>query len=270
MLRIALIEDDPHYTKILEECLKLQPDISLSFYAPSIEVFFEKLPPRIKFDVILVDVDLPGKSGVEAVPDLRNHFPDSEIIMLTQTEDSDLMIKAIYRGASGYLNKNFNILQLPGMLRTLASGAALLSPTMARKLVQYFQPTQQSQGVNLLSSKEIQLLRLFDQGHSYEEAASIMDLSVDGVRYHVRNIYKKLNTKNKVEAIRIAKDFLWEAENILQHNIFIPNRWKNIKQNLGNPKRHSLWIWWKSLTMLLNEDSYCWSPSTPKSRGAPF
>lgn len=207
MLRIALIEDDPHFAKILEEGLKLQPDIYLSLMAPSVEVFWETVPARFNPNVLLVDIDLPGQSGVEALPKLRKRFPETEIVMLTQIEDSDIMLRAFHFGANGYLNKNFNILQLPSLLHSLASGAALISPLMARKLIQHFKPDAQPlDGEETpLTAKETQILRLFDKGHSYEEAAAILDLKLDGLRYHVRNIYKKLNVNNKLDAIKTTK-----------------------------------------------------------------
>lgn len=93
------------------------------------------------------------------------------------------------------------------MIKTVQNGGALISPRMARMLVEYFKPPQHT-SLELLSHKEAQLLRLFYEGNTYEESASILGLSIDGVKYHVKNIYRKLNVDNKVDALRVFREVL--------------------------------------------------------------
>ncbi|MDX2281666.1 MAG: response regulator [Saprospiraceae bacterium] len=207
MLKIAFIEDDLNTLKSLQEVLKLQPAIVCSVAAESVESFWELLPDRVVLDVIFVDIQLPGLSGLEVLPNLKKRFPDAEIVMFTQFEEEEHLLKALHAGASGYLLKGFPILQLPEMIQSIALGGALISPKMAKKLITYHNPTS-SPTSDLLSPKELQILKIFAAGESYEEAAEMLSMTIDGIRYHVKNIYKKLHVNNKIDAIRALKDEL--------------------------------------------------------------
>lgn len=206
MIRIAFIEDDPFYLQGLKTAIHLQPEMVCAIAAGSIDDFWKEIPDRATLDIIFIDIDLPGRSGVEALPSLRRRFPDAELVMLTQYEDRDKLLQSFANGATGYLLKDFPIMQLPSHISTLVKGGALISPPMARYVVEYFRPPQRTS--SQLTSKEVQLLRLFSEGRSYEEAAQILGLTVDGVKYRVKKIYGKLNVDNKIDAIRAVKDEL--------------------------------------------------------------
>lgn len=207
MIRIALIEDDIRFANHVAASVRLQPDILFVFHADSVEDFERNAPTKARIDILFLDIDLPGCSGVAALPALRRRLQETEIVMLTHSDDADTMLRALHLGAGGYLNKDFSLNQLPDMIRVFAKGGALISPIMARKLVRHFHPGSDTRPYgHQLSPKESQLLHLFDGGYSYEEAASMLNLSVDGVRYHVKNIYKKLNVKNKLDALKVFKN----------------------------------------------------------------
>lgn len=205
MIKVGFIEDDSLLVRIIEEVLHFQPEIVLLFSAKSVEDFWTLLKPRATLDVLFVDITLPGQSGLEAIPQIRQRLPNTEIIMLTHLKNEDLLFQALQSGASGYLNKDFSLTQLPQFIQMAMNGEALISPHMARKLIQYFNPPKTASETDFLSLKERQLLHLFSDGLSYDETAQVMDISTNGVRYHVRNIYKKLNVDNKVDAVRVFK-----------------------------------------------------------------
>ncbi len=207
MIRVACIEDDSHFARMAESVIRMQPDITCLLSAPNVEDFWKNIPKRANLEILFVDIELPGQSGVDAVPALRKRFPQADIIMLSHLEDDDLLLRALHYGATGYLNKDFPLLQLPQFIQIIRKGGALISPKMARKLVQHLNPPEPSSlpTAQILSAKESQVLQLFNIGYSYEEAASAMGISVDGVRYYVRNIYGKLNVDNKIDAIRVFK-----------------------------------------------------------------
>jgi DNA-binding NarL/FixJ family response regulator len=206
MIRIAFIEDDHYYLQSLRTAIHLQPEMVCAITAGSIDDFWKEFPDRATLDIIFIDIDLPGQSGIEALPALRRRFPDTELVMLTQHEDRDRLLQSFTNGATGYLLKDFPLVQLPSHIHTLAKGGALISPQMARYVVEYFRPSQNAG--SKLTSKEIQLLRLFSEGRSYEESAQLLGLTVDGVKYRVKQIYAKLNVNNKIDAIRAVKDEL--------------------------------------------------------------
>jgi len=203
MTKIAFVEDDKIYLKNLQRSVQLQHDIHVIIAASSIEDFFDQLSSRTKLDIIFLDIDLPGKSGIDALTSIRQRLKKSEIIMLTEFEDEILLMQALTNGATGYLVKNFPIIQFPEFIRTLLNGGALISPHMARKLIAYFSPTTQS--TDVLSDREIQVLRLISDGNTYAEVSEMLNISTNGVKFHVKNIYKKLEVSNKIEAIKIFK-----------------------------------------------------------------
>lgn len=203
MIKVAFVEDDPSFLQSAVAAIHMQPDLHCLFTANSVEAFWAVLPPKATIDVLFLDIDLPGQSGVASLPAFRRRFPEAELVMLTNMEDADLLLQALHNGAGGYLTKNFPIFQLPQHIRTICDGGAMISPLMARKLVRHFHPTTQPGATDVLNTKEKQILQLFSQGHTYEETAALIGLSIDGVRYHVRNIYKKLNVDSKIDALKV-------------------------------------------------------------------
>ncbi|MEM8527876.1 MAG: response regulator transcription factor [Bacteroidota bacterium] len=199
MLKLAFIEDHPSYLKSLQAAVRLRPDLMTLVAASSVEQFFEKVPTRARLDIIFLDINLPGQSGLDALPVLKKKFSTAEIVMLTAIEEQDALLKAFNLGAAGYLLKSFPVVQLPSFIKTLQAGGALISPTMAKKLVEYFQPSASS--LDLLIPREVQVLKSLAAGNTYASTASILGMTVDGVKYHIKNIYKKLNVNNKTDAI---------------------------------------------------------------------
>ena len=201
MIKVAFIAEDPLYLRRLEEVIRLQPDMQCSIAVTSMEAFWSQIPARSSVDFVFLDVYLPGQSGIEAIPALRKRFHQAEIILLANCEDENALLRSLNAGATGYLNKEFSVLQLPQMIQTVLNGGALVSPRMVRKLMELIRPTPAA--YEHLKPREAQLLHLFYEGHTYEETASIMGLSVDGVKYHAKNIYRKLKVDNKIDALRI-------------------------------------------------------------------
>ncbi len=207
MLNIVIIEDDPHYRSDLEATIHFQPDWLCVYSAGSAEQFKQQLPNRARIDLAFVDIDLPGESGVELIPFIVRQSPEAEIVMLTNIEDGQTLLRAFHKGATGYLLKDFSMFQLPQFVRTLQDGGALISPIMARHLVNYFQPPSKQQGeVEALTPKEEQVLRLISEGNTYGEAAAILDMTIDGIRFYIKKIYKKLGVKKRAEALRLWKE----------------------------------------------------------------
>lgn len=200
MIRIAFIEDDALYLQSLRAAIHLQPEMVFALGAGSVASFWGELPKRATIDIIFIDIDLPGESGLDALPRLRRRFPKAELVMLTHYEGRDQLLQSFTNGATGYLLKNFPIMQFPTHIHTLVKGGALISPQMARWVVKYFNPPKSTRWE--LTGKEVQLLRLFSEGKSYQEAAQILGITVDGVKYRVKKIYSKLSVDNKIDAIR--------------------------------------------------------------------
>lgn len=203
MLNFVILEDDHIYRSMLEMSINTQPEWRCLLSCSSIEDFKEKFPARARVDFALLDIELFGESGIDAIPFLTVHAPNTNIIMLTSVDDRDVLMRALNKGATGYLLKDFPVSNLPSIIQTAIDGGALISPLMARYLVEYFNPPKRKPyEQDILTSKEHQVLRRLADGKTYEEIAMHMSISKDGVRYHVRNIYSKLNVRKRADAVR--------------------------------------------------------------------
>ena len=158
----------------------------------------ERQPP----DVVLADIGLPGMSGIEGVRRIHQCAPDLPILMLTVHGDDDSVFAAVCAGACGYLLKETEPTRLLGCIRELHSGGAPMSPEIARKVVIAFSKFAPPREPEVdLSSRQVEILRLLAEGHSYKTCAETLDLSLDTVRFHVRKIYDRLHVHSRSEAV---------------------------------------------------------------------
>jgi DNA-binding NarL/FixJ family response regulator len=153
-------------------------------------------------DVLLLDIQLPGASGIDGVRLFKAAHPQLQILMLTVYADNEHVFAAICAGACGYLLKDTPPERLLEALREVHGGGAPMSPEIARQVVELLQRTLPPRsGEPGLSARETEVLRLLADGHSYKTAAHALGLSADTIRFHVRHIYEKLHVHSKSEAV---------------------------------------------------------------------
>lgn len=156
-------------------------------------------------DVVLVDIGLPGMSGIEGVRQLKQVYPKLVCVMLTVYKDDERIFEAICAGASGYLLKKTPPARLLESLREAFDGGAPMSPEIARRVIELFQRVQPSkQAPCRLSPQEVRLLKLLGEGHHYKTAAAELGISIHTVAFHMRNLYEKLHVHSKSEAVAKA------------------------------------------------------------------
>lgn len=153
-------------------------------------------------DVVLMDIDLPGRDGIQAVSSLHREFPTVEVLMLTVFDDDDRVFRALCAGASGYLLKQTTPDQIIESIQSVYAGGAPMSPSIARKVIQTF-PGRAVQTANLdqLTSRESQVLHYLAQGMSYKLVAFELGIGIETVRTHIKRIYEKLHVHSVVEAV---------------------------------------------------------------------
>lgn len=153
-------------------------------------------------DVILMDIDMPPTNGIEALLQLRPAYPELPVIMLTVFEDNDHIIQSICAGASGYLLKK-DIDQVIPAIKDVMSGGAPMTSSVARKVLQLFPqvPVKKEDVTDQLTNRENEILQWLVKGYSYKMIAAELFLSVDTIRSHIKNIYRKLQVSSAVEAI---------------------------------------------------------------------
>jgi DNA-binding NarL/FixJ family response regulator len=201
MIEIALLEDNEVYATEFEAYFgTTNQEFVCVFKANNTKDFMQQLVqyPNIKF--VLIDIDLGNESGLDMVAAIYRQYPTIQIVMLTAVESRETLIKALASGASGYLLKSQSFEQITDYLHISTNGGAMLSPTMARQLVQYFQPSDYERGKLAVRSKQV--LHFLAEGWSYKLIASNMGITIDGVRFHIKEIYKTLNVQSKPQAVR--------------------------------------------------------------------
>ena len=165
-------------------------------------------PPR----VALVDIRLPGLSGIDGVRILRERYPSIAPVLLTVFKDDDRIFQAICAGACGYLLKKTPPARLLEAVREIAGGGAVMSPEVAIRVVELFRKSQiPEQSSASLSPQEIRLLKLLTEGHQNKTAAAVLGISIHTVSFHLRSIYEKLHVHTRSEAVaRALRDGLVE------------------------------------------------------------
>jgi len=207
--QIMMVEDHPEYREIVEIAISRQPDMQLVSQFGTVERALRSLNEKQsapKTDLILLDLNLPGMTGLEAIPYFTRELPDTKIIVLTQSDSEEDVLKAIMLGASGYLLKSSTVKQLTEGIRTVMSGGASLDPTVARFVLKTLKAKlPQKEFSQVLTEREMEVLTLLGDGLVKKEIADKLDISVTTVVTHVSHIYEKLNVKNAPSAI--AKGF---------------------------------------------------------------
>ena len=204
MIRLAIVEDQPQTREGLATLLRGTEGCRVLGAFGSMEDALAALGPEAP-DAALLDIELPGMSGIEGVRRLKQRFPSIQILMLTVFADNDHVFEAICAGASGYLLKDTPPNRLTEAVRELVAGGAPMSPEIARKVVGMFSRVAPPRTEDhKLSPREVELLKLLAEGHSYKTAARALSISIDTIRFHIRNIYDKLHVHSKSEAVILA------------------------------------------------------------------
>lgn len=207
MTTVAILEDDEAIRNYLAALIAGSGEFNLagSFgTAEEAEIFFGNgLGGEV--DIMLSDIELPGKNGIEFISRLKPLMPHIQFMVLSSFDDSDRVFGALRAGASGYILKNTPAARLIEALNDLRKGGSPMSSQIARKVVNAFQESKTPEDPKeCLSLRERDVLEALAKGFSYKEIATNMFLSVETVRTHIRNIYEKLHVHNRGAALRKA------------------------------------------------------------------
>jgi DNA-binding NarL/FixJ family response regulator len=201
MIRIAIVEDNKTTREGLEKIINLSSEYRCICACMTAEDALRQLPP-LKPEVVLMDIQLPNMSGVECVAQLKELLPTTQVIMVTVYEDPDRIFRALRAGASGYLLKRSVADQVLNAIRDVLQGGVPMSSEIARKVIAHFQQEETATAdVEKLSAREREVLDLVVLGLSNKEIVDRLNITIDGVRWHLRNIYQKLHVHSRTEVL---------------------------------------------------------------------
>ncbi len=198
-IKVGLVEDDQEIRQLMSFLINSSPGFSCVHAYESCEKAlpaFEADPP----DLILMDIDLPGMSGIEGVRILKEKMPKTNIVMLTVHEDDDAVFDSLCAGAVGYLVKGLPPVKLLEAIKDTHEGGAPMSPAIARKVIGTFKPGITSP----LSDRELEVLQMLCDGENYKTIADRLFVSSNTVKAHIKNIYTKLNVNTRAEVVSKA------------------------------------------------------------------
>lgn len=198
---IALVEDDEALRETLAEIIAASPSWKLVAAYPAAEPALEAMKETCP-EVVLMDIQLPGMSGIQCVAKLKEIHPEAQVLMVTVYDNNDRIFDALAAGASGYLLKRDAPAKLLESLDDLLAGGSPMSSAIARKVVQKFQVTPPSKNEDHnLTPREKQILEQLVKGSLYKEIAWELGIGVETVRTHLHNIYAKLHVRTRTEAV---------------------------------------------------------------------
>lgn len=199
-VKIVLIEDDEiireGYTTLIGQVQGYEVTNNYMSFDDAAKTIADDGP-----DVILLDIELPGTNGIDAIPKLKKLVPEAHILILTVYESEKLIFEALANGASGYLTKNTPASKIVESVKEVMEGGGPMSVNIARMVIRSFQRNQDSP----LSKRETQILELIVDGKSRSQIARELFIDLETVRSHIKNIYLKLDVNSRADAIKTAK-----------------------------------------------------------------
>lgn len=200
MITIAIVEDIKDIREGLRLLIGSSDGFSCTEMYESAEEAINNIP-RTQPDVVLMDINLPGKNGIEAVRILKEKCPATQFIMSTIYEDSSSIFDSLKAGANGYLLKKTAPVKILEAIIEVYNGGSPMSAQIARKVITSFQDINQHHTTEILTPKEKEILKGLSEGLRFKEIAAGMHIGMETVRTHVRHIYEKLQVQSRTEAL---------------------------------------------------------------------
>lgn len=199
-IRVVIIEDDKILLQTYAELIGAEEGITIVNGYTSFE-HAERHITHDQPDIILMDIQLPGISGIEAIPFVKKQLPRAHVLMLTVFESEEQILNALANGASGYITKDSSAQKIIDSLWEVRNGGGPMSRNVARMVIKSFQRNQQSP----LSKRETEILRMISEGKKRSEIAEDLFIELETVKTHIKNIYVKLDVHSRSTAIHVAR-----------------------------------------------------------------
>jgi DNA-binding NarL/FixJ family response regulator len=201
MIFVGIVEDDDEIRHGIVSFLSKQPGFVCDLTVGSVEELLSALTSENAPKVLIMDLGLPGMSGVEGISFVKSRYPEIDIVVFSVYNDPKKIFDSLCAGATGYLLKNTPFHELKEGIELLAKGGSPMSPQIARKVIDFFQPAKKAERNSPLSDKEKEIVVGLVDGLSYKLIADRLTISIETVRFHIKNIYRKLHVHGKAEVI---------------------------------------------------------------------
>ncbi len=200
--RISIIEDNRIIRDNVSKFIAFHEEFELVIVEGSVEAFLQEknFNPSKQSDILLLDIGLPGMSGLDALPILLDLMPEINIIILSTYEEEDVILKALCSGACSYISKKAGLSEIVDAIRIVVNGGSYMSPSIAREIINHFMGGRVSKAT-ILSDRQKEILEKLVDGKSYQIISEELFISVETVRSHIKKMYKILQVNNKTEAI---------------------------------------------------------------------
>ncbi|MCF8379064.1 MAG: response regulator transcription factor [Bacteroidales bacterium] len=196
IINVAIVEDEDEIRELLEQIIDRSPGFACKHVYKDCESAIDSIK-LAKPDVVLMDIQLPGITGIKGIELLKPELPDTDFIMLTIRDEEEIVFQSLCAGATGYLLKDTPPVKLLSAIKEVRDGGSPMSPGIARKIALSFQPSKD----NPLTEREIEVLTRLANGENYSTISSKLFISGNTVRAHIKNIYRKLQVNSRAQAV---------------------------------------------------------------------
>jgi len=199
-IKVSIVEDLTEVREGLVELVSSDKELSMIGSFEDAESAVDKLP-KLQADIVIMDINLPGMSGIDCIRSVKEKCPDTQFMMFTVYENDEKVLQALQAGATGYLLKRTEPQRILESIKELNQGGSPMSSNIARKVLNIFLHEKKITKKEILSDRENEVLKLLADGLLYKEIAERLFISHGTVRQHIHNIYEKLHVQNRTEAV---------------------------------------------------------------------
>lgn len=203
-ISVAIIEDNKVIKRNVTKYIEYTDDMEVAHHSTSVESFlhFLDINTQAKYDILLLDIGLPGMSGLEGIPLITKELPDLDIIMLTTFEEEQKVIKALCTGAVAYISKKSSLANIIDGIRIVHQGGSYMSPSIARSISNFLlRGRGEKETPTILTPRQSEIIKELANGCTYGEIAELLSVSENTIKSHIKKLYKVLQVNNKAEAI---------------------------------------------------------------------
>jgi len=197
-IKIAIVEDDNDIRESVSLFIKAKTQYDVVLQCDSVESFLTESKDHIDLNILLLDIGLPGISGLDGIPIIKKTYPSLDIIMLTTYQEVDKIFQALCSGACSYISKRTPLSKIIEALHVVVNGGSYMSPSIARKIADKMQSSATPKKIEL-TEKQKQIVNLILNGKTYNEISETLNISINTVRFHIKKIYSILEISSKVE-----------------------------------------------------------------------